>query len=368
VWSRVRWPEREEGEDRDAQAERIETEELARYECEACGELWDNAAKNNAVRQGEWVSEVPGASNRRVGFHLNSIYSPWVGMSKLAGEHLRAIGDPARRMDFSNSRLAEPFEEEASSVKTDAITAKKAHAGQPMVLPDWARLLLATADVQKDHIWYVIRAWGHGYRSQLVRYGIAPDFDALGRLAFDPVYATYNGEAVACSHLMIDARYRTDEVYRFAQRDPARVWPVMGDGNVSAVPIKTTQIKEYGVQRRTVNPNYWQDVLHGFITGDDTTQWLPHAEVGDDYVRQLCSMHKIHDPKAGTWLWQVTSKGADNHLRDAEVYQCVLAQETGVATLPSPEQEQKAVAAQRQQTAARQSSGGGWLNSHRRHR
>ncbi|MFZ9256057.1 MAG: terminase gpA endonuclease subunit, partial [Burkholderiaceae bacterium] len=46
-----------------------------------------------------------------------------------------------------------------------------------MLVPQWARALVATADTQgndeKDgYFWYVIRAWGHEYQSQLIDFGV----------------------------------------------------------------------------------------------------------------------------------------------------------------------------------------------------
>lgn len=351
-WDRVKWPERIDGEERESQAERIEAGNLARYECESCEKTWTNDQKNAAVRDGEWISEDPNASNRRIGFQLNSIYSPWVSISKLAGEFLRSHNHPARLMDFTNSRLAKPFEQQASTIKDSVMDAKVTHAGPPMVLPEWGRVLIATADVQKDHLYYAIRAWGHGYRSQLVRYGMAPSFAELGRLAFEMPMATSHGEAVVSQVLMVDCRYRSDEVYQFAQNDPARIWPLQGDANYRAAPITERRVKEYGVIRRTINPNYWKDILHGFMTSDDETQWLPHSEVDQNYKKQMQSEHKIHDPKSGTWAWVPVAAGRDNHYWDCEVYQCVGAQLLGVAMLPSPEQEQKSVEVHKQRQAS----------------
>ena len=83
TWQRVRWPERGDGESRQDQAERIESGNSARYHCEHCDKAWTNSEKNKAVRLGVWESN--GGSPRRVGFHLNSIYSPWGSISTLAG-------------------------------------------------------------------------------------------------------------------------------------------------------------------------------------------------------------------------------------------------------------------------------------------
>lgn len=344
VWSRVSWPERPEGVSRQEHAEQVESDESARYTCESCDAKWTNGEKNKATRSGEWVSD--GGSPRRIGFHLNSLYSPWVSLSTLAGEWLRSQGDPSRLMDFANSRLAEPFEEQASSTKPSLFEEKATHADGPMRCPEWTQATLMTADVQKDHFWYTIRAWGGGARSQLVRYGTVQTFEELRMLAFGGQFAMADGTAGTCDYLAIDCRYRQSEVYQFASTDP-RILPVMGSSQTHSVPMAVSPVRAYpGVIKRTVNPNHWKDVLHGLIHSDDSTQWLPHSEVGPDYCKQMASEHKIHDRKAGTFVWQQVSVGNDNHIWDCETMQCMLANECGLfvideaVTVPGLQQEQ----------------------------
>jgi len=356
IWSRVKFPNAEDGETKRDRAERIESGELARYQCEHCDADWTNTEKNNAVRNGVWTSD--GGSPRRVGFHLNSIYSPWVSLSQLAGEWLRAQGDPALLMDFANSRLAEPFEEQASSTKPGTFEAKAKMGGEPMKCPPWTQAVFMTADVQKGHAWYALRAWGAGGVSQLIRYGRAGTFEELAAIAFGGQFAMADGTAGTADYLAIDARYRTDEVYAFASSDPSRILPTMGSGKIQSVPVSTKPVRAYpGVMLRTVNPNYWKDVLHGLIHAEDNTQWLPFNGVGLDYCKQMSSEHKIHDRKANTFVWQQVSAGNDNHIWDCEYMQCMLAQECGLFVM---EAAPTTAAADPRQEA----TGSPWLDRH----
>lgn len=327
-WHQVKFPKANDGETRLDRAERIEAEELARYECEHCNELWTNGEKNKSVRLGEWVSD--GGSPRRIGFHLNSIYSPWVSMSALAGEFLRAKGDPAALMDFSNSRLAEPFEEQASSTKPALFEEKAKHGGERLRCPAWTQAVFCTVDMQKDHSWFAVRAWGAGGVSQLVNYGRVATLEEIRRIAFGGTFAMADGTAGTCDYVGVDSRYRRDEVYAFAATDPGRIMPIVGSAQLRSMPVTSKQVKSYGLIERSVNPNHWKDVLHGLIHADDVTQWLPHADVGDDYCKQMSSEHKIHDRKAGSFVWQQVSNGNDNHLWDCETMQVMLANEAGL--------------------------------------
>jgi len=248
----------------------------------------------------------------------------------MASEFLRAEGDPAALMDFANSRLAEPFEEQASTTKPGTFEDKAKLAGPPMLCPEWTQTTLCTADVQKDHLHYVIRAWGGGARSQLVREGIASSFEELRMLAFGGQIAGSGGVAVVCDYIGIDARYRQDEVYDFASTDPGRIKPIMGAASQKA-PLQEQNIKAYpGVTQYMVQPNYWKDVLHGLIHDNDATRWLPHSEVGPDYCKQMASEHKVHDHRNSRYVWQVVSKGAANHKWDCEVMNSMMANRCGM--------------------------------------
>lgn len=355
-WDQVKFPARLDAETQQQRAERIESGELARYECEHCGEQWTNNEKNKAVRDGVWVDD--GGPPRRVGFHLNSIYSPWVSLSALAGEWLRAQGDAALLMDFANSRLAEPFEEQASSTSVDTIADKAVTDAPAWVKPGWAVGLFGTADVQKNVLYYVIRAWGAGGRSQLVAFGQAANFAELEQIMFGGRVASAQGEAVGVDCVAIDARYRTDEVMAWAVQHSGRVIPVMGASSHTAAPITQRQVRGYpGVVQRTLNVGFFKDFLHGLIHADDKTQWTVHGSPSPDYCKQMASEHKVHDPRAGAYVWQVISKGAANHWWDCEVYQVFLAQSYNLFQLT--ETPQTRTAAETQDTV------GDWIHAHK---
>jgi hypothetical protein len=338
-WSNVQYPKRADDVDRSVHAEQVEAESLAWYECAECKGRIEDHHKPRMLLKGEWRSEAKGAATRRIGFHLNSLYSPWLTFSKLAGEFIRAVDDPALMMDFRNSRLAEPFEERSSATDVSIIRTKLPHTGPPRMVPRWAQLLIGTIDVQSDHLWFVIRAWGPGKRSALVRYGTALSFDEARRVMFDDpgLHIEGTGEVTAVQVCGIDARgfggKRRDEVYTFAQADPGRIWPMVGSGSAQAAPVTEKRVAGYQIINRTTNPNYWKDVLHGYIHDEDQTRWLPHSMVGDDYLRQLASEHKIFDPHTGAWGWEPVTKNAPNHLWDCEYMQCCIAELCGVGAL-----------------------------------
>jgi phage terminase large subunit GpA-like protein len=103
---------------------------------------------------------------------------------RMAAEWIRCEGDVQRTQGFYNSWLGEAFKIQTRKIEPNAVRQKRDGAPPPRVIPALARLLIATADVQGNdpstgYFYYVIRAWGYEYRSQLIDYGIVNTFDEL---------------------------------------------------------------------------------------------------------------------------------------------------------------------------------------------
>src|SRR5690606_35195602 len=114
---------------------------LAWYECIACKGRIEESHKPKMLEGGHWLSEsqeidrdgrISGERpiSKRVGFHLNSLYSPWRTFAEMAAEWIRAEGDVAATMNFRNSRLAEPFEVQVSRREPSKIREKAEMAAQ----------------------------------------------------------------------------------------------------------------------------------------------------------------------------------------------------------------------------------------------
>ena len=235
VWSQVKWPKGE-------HPERIKLLSLAYYECEHCKEHIEDRHKPQMLDKGVWAPEgcAVGREGEIIGkpeggshpgFHLSSLYSPWVTFSRAACTFLEAKNDPAKLQNFVNSWLAEPWQEKIENVDEDAVRKLK----RPYKLgyvPKEAVLLTAGGDVQANRAYYVVRAWGYGEKSWLVDYGQVFDDDAkriaeLGETPLScldklPVKKHYpiedSDEMMPVTLWNVDARHRTDEVYLFARK------------------------------------------------------------------------------------------------------------------------------------------------------
>lgn len=349
LWKQVKWPELKE-EERAKKADRIKSESLAYYECEHCKTEIRDHQKPRMLQRGVWASEDqvvtpdgrvagPERQAKRIGFKVSGLYSPWVSFGQLAAEWLESQDDPQALADFINQRLAEPFEEQRAKPTASVILERSKGAPEPMQVPSWARLLLATADTQgtdesTGYFWYVIRAWGYGYRSQLVDFGVCSSKDELRQRCLER-QIPMEGKPVAPSMLLVDSGGpRWQEVYQLAQSD-MRIRPTKGSAHVRQWMVNERPQKAHGIVLWEIDTEQAKDLLYQLIYKDpDQTKWMPNSGVNDDYAAQMSSEAKVFDPSQGKEVWvEIVKK--NNHLWDCEATQCAAAWRLGCG-MPEP--------------------------------
>lgn len=362
-FAQVKWPD-------EAGAKEIKNDRLAWYECRGCGQQIQDRDKPAMLQAGRWIhqdqrieaeqlEEVEPDTPRifaedwglrewvwngrryrlvgenkpaaKIGFHLNSLYSPWLTLSDVAAEFLNSRDVPELLQNFLNSWLAEPFRQQVSKAPAVQVLEGKAEAApEAGVTPPWGEVLLATADVQKSDFWFVLRWWGPEKRSQLYDFGRC--------LKFEELRAATIGKGAA--FLLIDSGggetddpgvSRTDEIYEFCKTDPDKILPAKGE-NVEKVglPMRFSKIPygQYGdhLTLRRVNTTYYKDRLSRIIRIPEGApgHWGLNNAVTPEYYRQMTSEHKVAIRNRGE-RWVKISRGTPNHIWDCEILQLALA-------------------------------------------
>lgn len=356
AWKQVRYGPAEAGEDRAHHAERVQSSGLAWYECEHCKQQIRDHHKPRMLNRGLWATEDqavtadgrivgPAKEARRVGVKISGLYSPWVTFAQLAGEWIEVQGDPNGLADFINQRLAEPFEEQRAKVEPTAIQSKALGAPEPMKVPGWTRALVATADTQGQteqdgYFWYVIRAWGYDYRSQLVDFGVCTSKKELLERCLQRPIPYEPGGAVQPQYLFLDSGGpRWSEIYQLAQADQ-RIHPTKGSSHKRTWMVDERPQKRHGVVLWEIDTDQAKDLLHRLITDPDRTRWLPHNQINADYCAQMASESKIWNPTLKREEWVEVVKN-NNHLWDCEATQCAVAWRLGCG-MPTPTAEPQA--------------------------
>ncbi len=377
VWSQVRWPHHKDG--HSAAASEVEGRKLARYECLHCKELWNDAQRNRAVRLGVWARDgervekdgrVAGEAKRRgnhAGFHVNAVYSPFTTLSQLAGSWLRAkeSGSLSRLQDFINNELGEFWEEKEASTEEESVrkhrgTYKRAKydPGTGQVagwLPERVQVVTACVDVQRTGFYVSARGWAFGLESFVLDARQIASEAELHRYLLTARF-TDERRVMGIRLTMIDSGDRAGYVYGLvdAWRD-IDLRPTKGRSTsgpiVSASPRRkdprTGKRYSHDIPLLLVDTEYWKDWLALRLKQDEAGPGYLHLpdDVQDEYIRQLCSEHKIVDRKRGRGgrsarrpkkVWLPKSQGRANHYWDCEVGNCVAGELLNVRMIPDP--------------------------------
>lgn len=357
LWSQVRWWEEDESEskiDGDWDLEKVRRNTF--YRCQVCeGKILD-AQKTAMLRQGEWRPENHRGLFGRRSYHLNSLYAPLkeTQWGNLAAKWLMTKGNPSRRQAFINSTLAEPWDNELL-VDDQSITIS---AYQPSDLPE--RIPIATIDVQENHFWMVIRAWGTpkqegGQQSWLLFEGRVDTVEEIERLVIE--------HGVEPKRVGMDMAHRPNTVSAVLVRNGWRgLWgrdnsqgyihSAIGSPRVYK-DYSTVQLRDphLGTIRQSEGNEkalfvYWSNdrIKDRLAVLRDSGRWHVHPGISKDYIHQINAESKEskRSPITGriTYYWKQVRR--DNHLFDCEAMQVVMAliggvlEEEGVAQAQLP--------------------------------
>jgi len=343
----IKWPDRAEGEERIKQAERIENENLACYVCPGCGSCWSDLKRDAAVRWGLWKSRegdielfeyIRKYEPKKIGFHLPSWVSRFVGISEVAAAFLHGLVDRNKFKDFKNSHEAVPWLSYTIERKEDRILALKDDRPSGIVPSGGVvSCLLAGIDTQDDGFWYEIRAFGFGesLASWQVRAGFVTAFEDLEQVILTTEYKDRDGAIHRVQMAAHDAMgHRTSAVYNFTRRHRGLILPFQGKDRMTQ-PYTFSNIEFYpgskipipgGLRLLKADVTYFKNQLAGKleIAADDPGAWRYNADTTEEWARQMCAEYQ--DEKG---LWQCPS-GRANHAWDCAVLCLVAAEVVGV--------------------------------------
>ena len=175
---------------------------------------------------GKWIAAKE--NNRKRGFHLNELASPWKHWEDIiedfkAAERDRKQGDIEKLKTFINTALGEPWEERGEAADDNALLPRRERYNAD--LPDGVLLVTAGVDVQDDRLEIEITGWGKGYESWGILYkkiNGSPELDStwdkLEQFLDTELYFE-NGNSLLIAATCIDTGgHFTTEVYKFLKR------------------------------------------------------------------------------------------------------------------------------------------------------
>ena len=206
----------------------------AHYACEECGSALTEAQKNRAVSRGEWRPTAV-AKGKRTGFALNSIYSPWMTMGRIAGLFREAYEekDQSKLQVWTNTILGETWREDGEGVDSGELMERIENYDKDS-LPDDILVITAGCDIQADRIEMSVYGWAeHKERwliEHLVLWGDVEKSDVWEDLD-DALKTRYmvagRGLPIACT--LIDSGYLSSVCYAFTKpRQGRRIFSCKG--------------------------------------------------------------------------------------------------------------------------------------------
>lgn len=327
-WAQMKW------EDNDPQT--------ARYECEHCGERFEELHKPAMLRCGEWRATAPG-DGRTAGFQLSGLYSPlgWFSWADMVEEFLRAKADAPALKTWLNTRAAETWEEDyASKVSADGLR-DRCEDFVMGVLPEGSVALTFGIDVQDNRLAISGWAWGRDEEGWLIYhqeiYG-DPSRADLWRQVDEAVLREWdhaNGRKLRPDVVCVDSGgHFTAEVYQYArerqrqgvlaikgasQRNKA----VIGKGSRVDINAKGKTMKR-GAIVFSVGTDTAKTTLFARLKHNEPGEGYLHFPIGttDEYFKQLTAEKQVMKYTRGGFPvreW-VKKANARNEALDTLVY------------------------------------------------
>jgi phage terminase large subunit GpA-like protein len=365
----------------------IKEKNLAWYECMKCNGRIDDQAKIRMLEHGVWLPEgrsidktgkITGLveETERKGFWLNCIYSPWLTFSEIAAEFLSSQEKVETIMNFVNSWLAEVWEEKSEVVEKKHIELTITDYEESIV-PDPVQVLTAGVDVQKGHLFYMIRGWGYREENWLIKRGRVESLDEIEKEVLNAEYffATRPGK-IGVRLVCVDSGYEPDDVYKFCRKHFERARPTKGKDTLGGIPYKLSTIDRTidgevireGIKLWLLDTTYFKDKLTRSIQSMKYGKQYFHTfkDVGDEYCKQMSNEHKIiirdRRKQHAHEAWVKKTTGSPNHFWDCEVLAFAAANMLHVSVLPENAPPAPAAAAQ---TNDKEDNNKSWIKTNR---
>ena len=338
-WSNLKWDA-----DRITTARDMRVERQAWFACIRCGGQIEDAHKPAMMRAGVWVPRrytleewLAGAREAdRVehrSYHIWAAYSPWLPWWRIVAEFLSSKDEPSRLMNFTNSWLAEVWEERIDDVGDEAVAASIGTLRQREV-PAEVQLITGSVDVQKDRLEWSIHGWGMNEETWLLAAGKATRWEEL---AESVVLSTWGEQQLRPRAVLIDSRFRRDEVIDFARQFAPIVRMIAGVERNNPIPFATQKLDRHprtgqpmaGCTIWTVNVGMFKDIAHARLARSNDREagqagriHLP-MDLPEDYLRQLSSEHKVRERSRSRirTRWTMRPGHQRNEAWDLLVYQ-----------------------------------------------
>jgi len=297
------------------------------------GAIITNDMRLKIARAGKWVATNKDALKSKRGYIANCFISPFrngdFGEVAIAFLQAKAAGMEQWRV-FVYEYLAEEWLLNVEQTKDSIIYDRQTEydKGESFTeTPGLKNLFIKkrfvdflAIDVQKTHMWWLVRRWLEGGDSGLVNWGPVVAWQEIEELI-----GKYNPKL-----RLIDNSYTGRRIEVFDQCLKLKMIPCFGRDSLK-LPYQKNMIDPYeGTTRQgknripsyTLNPNQVKSSLMPMIRGQSEKHWFVYNDIEYDYMRQMTAEKSVD----GVFI----RMRPDNHAFDLEVLQYMAACVTGL--------------------------------------
>lgn len=299
--------------------------DTACYVCPKCKGKINDSQKEEMMQKGEWRKERENHVPGHLGFHLNSLYSPFVRFGDAAVEFVKANASIMRAealRNFTNSWLGLPYKVQEKETTSQDILACVDNTRQRCEIPEDTAFVVCGVDCGQDASHYAISAITFDGRINVVDWGTLQSFtsyngeygvqklvedweDSTGKWKIDVAY--------------IDSGYSTQQVYLECLNAPyGRLNPIKGS-NCQGVWSRRTLTNVSDLDLFLFNDHAIKMTMMSYWR--DKTITLPvQATYDKELIKGLSGQTLIRDKKTGKYSFKALKA---DHFHDA-VKACVL--------------------------------------------
>lgn len=264
---------------------------------EGCGVSIERHHMPAMLRAHRWVHKHPERTKWRT-FLINALYA--LSWADLAEEWLTAQGNREEQKVFTNTRLAETWNDEGEHLSESALEARReTYAAE---VPMKAGVLTMGVDVQGDRLEVKVKGWGAGERSWLIHYE---------QLWGDPAQAEVwrqldlillrdwqheSGAMLKIRSTAIDSGgHHTEDVYRYARRMRRHgVWAIKGVGEPGRAAVRPPA-KRSKDRLWTLGTNALKDIVYARLEQETAGPGFMHFPMTatNEYFLQLTGEKRV---------------------------------------------------------------------------
>lgn len=336
--------------------------ESVQYICKYCLGSWKNYDKYDFLNAGFWKPTAKAKRNQFRSYQIGSEYSPDGGYSweSMVEEWLECWCERTRKIInvealkvFVNQSRGLPYEERGESPKYETVIRHRRSIYLRNQIPNKAAIvetgspvlmLTCAVDVHKRNLMVEIKGWCVGSRSYSIDWRVLEGdtddlqgkaWSALREIIENESWKADDGKIYQVNMTLIDASYRTDEVYKFASDYSECVFAIMGrempTKNAKMSQFNSYENKKEGITAYNITVTRYKDRIAGWLRrdwNDGELQPIGYPNYPENYGDDFFKQYEAEEKKkkryktgslGSSYVWMQKPNEA-NHAWDAAVY------------------------------------------------